>query len=263
MHYAEKDPSEVLLKPYLILATLLHFLLLLLLLSQNLFNSTQKKIAFAPILIQIESPEPIPQKKILLNDKKITDTKNPPKNARYFSNQNREVKKETKAPKKQSLLGQKKTNSISDFSFKQHPLNFPQQSLLEPLPEEGSENFLNTKESIYYSFYSRIYETIEPLWQSKISELLRHKSYFLGEFTTLVDIVLDAQGNVIKIDHIEDSPISEFNEAVDLSWNIAKQFPNPPHGLLNDKNEVRMGWKFIVNLSKNFGIQLLPPQQFY
>ena len=92
------------------------------------------------------------------------------------------------------------------------------QAILDKDLPQGSENLLNTQESIYYSFYARLYEAIGPLWQSRIREVPHLRHVNPGDYTTSVDVVFDASGNLIGIEHAHDSGIPEFDQAVDTSW---------------------------------------------
>ena len=128
---------------------------------------------------------------------------------------------------------------------------------------EGSENLLNTQESIYYSFYARLYEAIGPIWQSKIREVRPNAPILPGEYLTTVDVVLDAQGKLLKIDILKSSGIQIFDAAVDHSWRRIGNFPNPPRGLLNSENIIHTGWSFIVKVGEGFQFYDLPPSRNY
>jgi outer membrane biosynthesis protein TonB len=128
---------------------------------------------------------------------------------------------------------------------------------------QGSENMLNAEESVYYSFYSRMYEAIAPVWQSKVREVTPTQRIVQGDYTTVVDVVLDAQGNLIQVRQIQGSGIAILDEAVDSSWKKIGHFPNPPKDLLNAQGEVHTGWTFTVQLSQGAGMEYLPPARVY
>jgi TonB family protein len=135
------------------------------------------------------------------------------------------------------------------------------QALNDRALPEGNENLLNTQESVYYSFYARIYETIGPIWQSIIHEIPSQRRLMQGEYSTVVDVVFDREGNLVAVRRMHASGIPEFDAAVDAAWKRAPRFPNPPTGLLNEAGEVHTGWTFTVNVGNGFNF--MPPTRNY
>lgn len=132
----------------------------------------------------------------------------------------------------------------------------------ESLPE-GSENLLNAQESVYYSFYSRLYEAIGPLWKSQIRQIPSRLRLREGEYTTLVDVTLNQKGDLVGIHHVRGSGVKELDNAIDTSWHRIERFPNPPQGLLNENGEVHTGWTFTVQVGPGNGLQYFPPERNY
>ncbi|MEK7690119.1 MAG: TonB C-terminal domain-containing protein, partial [Bdellovibrionota bacterium] len=137
------------------------------------------------------------------------------------------------------------------------------QAIMDRTLPEGSENLLKAQESVFYSFYSRLYEAIAPIWQSRIREVPRSRKIQAGEYNTVVEVVFDRQGNLIAIRHLEDSGIPEFDTAVDTAWKSVGRFPNPPKGLTNAQGRVHTGWTFSVHVGDGFQVQFLPPERNY
>lgn len=137
------------------------------------------------------------------------------------------------------------------------------QSILDKNLPEGSENLLNAQESVYYSFYARIYESVGPIWESQIRQVPARRRVQQGEYSTTVDIVLDREGNLLEIRWIRTSGIPEFDAAVSNSWRRVGRFPNPPHGLLDARDQVHTGWTFTVQVGQGFNLQYLPPERNY
>jgi TonB family protein len=128
---------------------------------------------------------------------------------------------------------------------------------------EGDRNILNTQEAKYYGFYSRIYETIGPLWQSLVRRTVSRKAFNAGEYLTRVEIVLDADGNYLEAHIIQSSGSRDLDEVIDEAWKKVPRFPNPPRDLLDSNGHIRMGWTFNVNLDQNTGLQYIPPSRNY
>ena len=236
--------------------------------------------------------------KQLLIDKdksKLSDKEAPP-NARYMSDKNTKVEKEQRAkvtnviPKPKSAPPQAKSppqqktqtkvgnlgNLGVPFRLSPNPPTPPHeevqerpeseggdQALADKTLPEGNENILNTQESIYYSFYARIYDAIGPIWQSRIRDVPGRRQVAQGDYTTTVDIVFDHDGNLVGINHLHDSGIREFDSAVDTSWHRIERFPNPPKGLLDKNGQVHMGWTFTVQVGPEFNIDSRPPSRNY
>lgn len=137
------------------------------------------------------------------------------------------------------------------------------QSIRDPNLPEGSENLLNAQESVYYSFYSRLYEAIGPVWQSKIRQAARSRRLQPGEYTTSIDVVFDKDGNLVAINQLNGSGIDEFDKAASSAWHSIGRFPNPPSGLLNEEGQVHTGWTFTVQLNQGMNLESLPPERVY
>ena len=127
----------------------------------------------------------------------------------------------------------------------------------------GGENLLNAQQSVYYSFYQRIYEAIGPVWESRLRENAFRKQINPGEYTTSVDVVLDREGRLVIVNKLHTSGVPEFDEAVDYSWKRIPGFLNPPQGLLDSSGQVHIGWTFRVQIGEGSNFQLLPPKRNY
>ncbi len=218
-----------------------------------------------------------------------------PEDARYFSDRNIRVEKEqrakntspivkpqTKPPSQSSEKSQSKTSAppkskpLPDLKMLgiQLPSQAPDRQLAQKKIEEGgaqyipdknlpegTQNLLNAQESVFYSFYSRIYDAIGPLWQSKIRQTPHPIGLRDGDYSTLVDVVLDAAGNLVQVHLLQSSGVRDFDQTVDSSWRKLEKFPNPPQGLLNHDRQIHMGWTFTVHVSK--GLFFEPPSRAY
>jgi TonB family protein len=135
------------------------------------------------------------------------------------------------------------------------------QRLSDPALPEGGENLLNTQESVYYSFYARLYEAIGPLWQSAIRSTRPERKLEPGGYRTVVDVVLDRDGNLMAVRLLESSGVRTFDATVDGSWRRVKRFPNPPRGLLDGQGLIHMAWSFTVEVDKSMALNYLPPER--
>lgn len=130
------------------------------------------------------------------------------------------------------------------------------------LPTAG-ETMLNAQESVYYSFYSRLYESVAPLWQSRVNESTLDRPLVPGEYTTLAEIVLSKDGSLLEINQIRSSGVWQFDRAVETTWRAVRQFPNPPSGLISAEGTVRTVWTFRVQVSSSSQFRYAPPERQY
>src|SRR6185437_9926267 len=104
---------------------------------------------------------------------------------------------------------------------------------------------------------------IAPIWQSRVREVTPQTRIVPGNYTTVVDVVLDKEGNLIAVRQITGSGIPVLDQAVDTSWHKTGRFPNPPKDLLNDQGEVHTGWTSTVQLDQGAGLNYMPPERVY
>lgn len=129
---------------------------------------------------------------------------------------------------------------------------------------EGAENMLNAQESVYYTFYARLYETIGPIWESNIRRVPRVRAIPPGNYSTIVDVVFDSSGKLVDVHTTQNSGIAEFDAAVPDAWRKVGNFPNPPHDLLDKMGQVHTGWTFTVQIGgRGIGVDYLPPERNY
>ena len=235
-------------------------------------------------------------KQILIKKDTRPNEKEAPADARYMSDKNRKVEHEQQAirtnvvPKLRDSVqpkpqGQSKTDElqrtrkIPTLSHLGVPLRFglPQlpfqerqpaedrgdQALLEKALPFGSENMLNTQESVYYSYYSRLYQAIGPVWQSRIREVPYSRRVAPGNYVTQVEVLFDRSGNMTEIRYHHSSGMPEFDQAVESAWRKIGQFPNPPNALIEQDGTVHTAWSFTVEVGEDFNRQYLPPTRNY
>jgi TonB family protein len=229
------------------------------------------------------------EKSLLLNKDQAPNEKEAPPDAKYMSEKNRRVEKEQRAARTNVIP---KPGTAAVPQAQDRPVSRPHPSLsrlgvplrlgrttprTQAAPQEeggdqairekdlplGSENILNTQQSIYYSFYSRLYEAIGPVWQSRIREVPYSRRVAPGEYTTQVEVLLDRSGNLAEIRFHKSSGVPEFDQAVDASWRRLGKFPNPPMALIEADGTVHTAWTFTVEVGENFNLQYLPPKRNY
>jgi len=221
----------------------------------------------------------------------------PPKDARFISDKNKSVEKEqiakqtqvipkpgseSMAPTIKKQETQKSTaqplpqlSQLGVPLFKNEPKQKVEQESIQPEEEggdqallekdlpQGSENLLSSEQSVFYSFYSRLYQAVGPVWQSRIRQVPYSRRIPSGEYVTQVEVLLDRGGRLVDIRYIKSSGITDFDQAVDSAWKRIGKFPNPPSGLIESDGLVHTGWTFTVNVGSNFNVDYLPPERNY
>lgn len=278
--------------------TALFIHLIFLMFSKKLLFHTSER---PKIEISTLSPEKLMQykkewekKSLLLNkDTSPIDPSIPaPKNAKFSSDRNRAVKKEERAkvtsenpgaltpqPSPSKRVSEKtKTipalKSLSPFGRRALPqqnqpdtpaaaLKGGNQIIQDNSIPLGSENILNTEENHYYSFYSRVFEVTNPLWQSYARSALRSKRFNMGSYLTKAEILLDREGNFVEVRILSSSGEKILDDAIEKTWKKIARFPNPPKDLILEDGYVHTGWSFQVNIDEHAGFQALPPERDY
>jgi len=240
------------------------------------------------------------QKGILINPDHSPSREKAPPNARYESNKNMHVDKEQKAANATTILKeqgiQTPTSPISKPDKKELPKNFskhvpslgslgipfkldePHQNSAHFLSQSqlkgsdqayihddlptGSQNLLNTRESVYYSFYERIYYSVGPIWISMLrgSQDQHSESVPEGAYLTAVSVTLDSNGNLLETQVLKGSGAAKFDNIAVLCWTKIDRFPNPPRGLLDSKHQIHIQWLFQVTQSQSPQIQFVLPR---
>ncbi len=137
------------------------------------------------------------------------------------------------------------------------------QTLLDDQLAEGDQNLLNTKESVYYSFYSRVYEAIAPLWESLARDVPRRQRLHMGDYDTVAEVVIDLDGNLVSTQVLQGSGVYEFDQAATQPWKRLNRFPNPPKKMAEAKDGlVHMVWRFRFRVMEGSPVQFMPPARY-
>jgi hypothetical protein len=118
----------------------------------------------------------------------------------------------------------------------------------------GAENMLNAEQSVYYTFYSRRYQALGPVWESKIRSTIGSRGIAAGEYLSQVDVVLDPDGRVVQVNFSSRSGVPEFDKAVEDAWFKIGRFPNPPKEHIQPDGYLHTGWSFRVDLAQGSGL---------
>lgn len=118
--------------------------------------------------------------------------------------------------------------------------------------DQGLETLLNAREFKYYTYYNRIRKQLthhwEPRVRTKLSQMFkqgRQLASATDRITKLV-VVLDQKGNLVKVQMIKDSGVSDLDDAAVEAFQSAAPFPNPPKGIVDSDGTVKIRWDFVL-----------------
>lgn len=221
------------------------------------------------------------QRPLLLSKDATPKTQQPePKDARFDSDRNRTAEKETRARVSENIpqaATSKQAQPTGAVLPKAHlpslgqlgvPLGLTakpptlaqaanqedrpaaEQWIDDPSLDQGDQNVLNTRESVYYSFYARIQQKLAPIWESAARQAAAGLRIPGGEYTTLAETDLDAEGYVRETRILKTCGIPSLDAAIPKAWKLAARFPNPPKDLLvNGRVTIRYTYQFTTNAS--------------
>jgi len=125
-----------------------------------------------------------------------------------------------------------------------------EQQVREKLPE-GSLNLLNAQESVFFSFFERMRESVQPNWVREARQGVGpiQKNLSPGDYYTVLEVTLDADGSVIETKIAQSSAIVVLDEAAKASFWRVRRFPNPPQGLRDPDGQIRfpVGFSFVIS----------------
>ncbi len=118
--------------------------------------------------------------------------------------------------------------------------------------DQGLETLLNAREFKYYTYYNRIRRQLSQHWEPKVKVKLsqmfkqgRHLAAATDRITKLV-VVLDRGGNLVKVQVLKESGVTDLDDAATEAFQSAAPFPNPPAGIVEKDGTVKIRWDFVL-----------------
>lgn len=111
---------------------------------------------------------------------------------------------------------------------------------------------LNTREYLYYGYYTRIKNQLNQWWQPKVREkvtkLVSQGRKIASEEnkTTKLIIILNKTGLLMKVQVLSESGVRDLDEAAIEAFRQAAPFPNPPNGMIEPDGTIKIRWDFVV-----------------
>jgi outer membrane biosynthesis protein TonB len=124
----------------------------------------------------------------------------------------------------------------------------PQNDLLEE--ELGDRVGLNTTSYPYAGYLERIRRQVNYWWEQNLDNLPSSVRLSRSQYTSGVEVVLDADGALEHIEVTTASGVVELDDCVVRAFRLASPFENPPAGLVKPDGRVYLpDFDFTVQLS--------------
>lgn len=143
-------------------------------------------------------------------------------------------------------------SEIEHTDFSQQPKKQDLSRTMDFLPgvETGSHTLLNTKEFIYYSYFSRMKEQIHWRWSQYLQRELSPASLKLTHgnrqkiFSTSLYVYLSTDGEIKDMRVVKSSGAEDIDSAALHAFLSAAPFPNPPLGLVEEDGYIHIKQSF-------------------
>ena len=118
--------------------------------------------------------------------------------------------------------------------------------------DQGLETLLNAREFKYYSYYNRIRRQLTQHWEpkvrSKLSAMFKQGRTIASDTdrVTKLIVILDKGGNLVKVQVLKESGVSDLDDAATEAFRSAAPFPNPPGGIIENDGTVKIRWDFVL-----------------
>jgi TonB family protein len=119
---------------------------------------------------------------------------------------------------------------------------------------KGMQTLLSTREFVYYAYYSRIKELLRQHWEPTVREKVKI-IYRTGrniasakDRITQVLVTLNADGELLRVDVLSASGVTDLDAAAIESFKNASPFPNPPKGMIEKDGTVKIRWDFVLEV---------------
>ena len=116
----------------------------------------------------------------------------------------------------------------------------------------GEATMLNAKEFKYFAYMQKIKRQVNFYWSQAIENVSSVRERITrSEYTTILNVVLDREGNLRSVSMVRTCGIKSFDEATLRAFRIAAPFPPPPDGLVDASGQaVLPTFEFTVTISR-------------
>ncbi len=117
---------------------------------------------------------------------------------------------------------------------------------------ESDRTALNTKEYVFYGYFQRIRQRLDLAWEGILRDHLIKRYKYGRALASNMDhrtrclVTLDAKGEVVRVQVVEESGTRELDDAAVKAFNKAGPFPNPPRGIVDASGRIQIRWDFVL-----------------
>ncbi|MEM1349453.1 MAG: TonB family protein, partial [Myxococcota bacterium] len=116
---------------------------------------------------------------------------------------------------------------------------------------EGDRTMLNRKRNRYWTFYDRMQRQLKREWSPR-RELRKRDPfgtvYGVGTFYTVVDMTLNADGSIRKLDLARSCGLPFLDDEAIRALHAAGPFPNPPEGMKDSSGLIHIKFGFALEV---------------
>lgn len=120
--------------------------------------------------------------------------------------------------------------------------------------DEGETTLVNSRSFKYWDFFQRVKDRVRSEWEPGTAYRSRDphgKVYGSKDRLTVLSIVLDAKGNVLRLEVARESGLPFLDKEAMQSFRAASPFPNPPVGLADGNGRISFRFGFLLDLSSS------------
>jgi TonB family protein len=120
------------------------------------------------------------------------------------------------------------------------------------VPDEGDTTLVNSRSFKYFDFFQRVKERVRDEWNPGDMYRARDpygKVYGSRDRLTVLNVVLDADGRVSRLDVAKQSGLPFLDQEAMRAFREAGPFPNPPIGLADDSGRIAFHFGFLLEVS--------------
>jgi len=118
--------------------------------------------------------------------------------------------------------------------------------------KQDEVSILNSKESIYSSFFDRFQHQLlgvtDPIYEQALAKISRSNRQIPAQdrYVTRTLVKLNHKGEIVKVQVLRGSGIIELDSAALVALNKAGPYPNPPKGLTDADGNAEFPLSFII-----------------
>ncbi len=166
----------------------------------------------------------------------------------------RAVPKELARGRKPSLLLPAGDEKSEFQNLQMLSAEFKTDDALLDIDDEGDSTLLKARSFRYWDFFQRVKKRVRQNWRPAEVHRQRDptgKIYGVKDRLTVVRIVLDGDGNVVKLGVHKKSGLDHLDREAMRALRAAAPFPNPPAGLRDKFGKITFGVGFLFELSSS------------